>query len=66
MTENNAVYLGGGGNRTDGNQSLDLLLVALRYSQQALTTAAAGDVAGERQGRAKVYCQVFSLFGNAV
>lgn len=41
MRESKAVYLGGGG----GNESPDLLLVALRYSQQALMTAKAGYLA---------------------
>lgn len=67
MRENRAEYLGGGGgNSRDGNESLELLLVTLRHSQQALTTAWAGGVGGERKGRAKGSCQVFSLSGNTV
>ena len=51
MRENKAVYLGGGGgNSRDGNESLELPLVTLRYRQQALTTAEAGGVGGERRG----------------
>ena len=50
MRESKAVYLGGG----SGNESPDLLLVALRYSQQALTTAEAGGVGGERRGELRL------------
>lgn len=51
MRENKAVYLGGGGsNSRDGNKSLELPLVTLRYSQQALTAAEARGVGVKGRG----------------